>query len=190
MDWVSQQLGLLHLARPPWKTNMEVQITQPSTWIEDLWDNMFMKLQSQSCKNALFRVIGNMATVTDQECKINSHRAIKWKVLSNRKLYIHIEGSKNFPSNFISQDLDMCGGSYGWNHAAGAQVVSNARGSLPARSPCICIGFQSYLVIWKGNLISFQNVRMDLFQVLLLSQRHDTLSVELVGKQQNCSLRA
>ena len=153
MDWVSQQLGLLHLARPPWKTNTEVQITRPSTWIEDLWDNIFMKLQSQSCRNALFQGIGNMATVTDQERKIDSHRAIKWEVSSNLKLHDHIEGFMSFPSNFISQDLDMCGESYGWNHAAEAQVVSNARGSLPARSPCICISFQSYLVIWKGNLI-------------------------------------
>ena len=153
MDWTSQQLGLLHLARPPWKTNMEVWITRPSTWTEDLWDNIFMKPQTQSCNNALLRVIGNIATVTDQEYKIISHRAIKWKVSSNLTLNCHIEGSMRFPSNFISQDLDMCGGSYGWNHAAEAQVVSNARGSLSARSPCICIGFQSYLVIWKGNLI-------------------------------------
>ena len=151
MDWTDQQLAILHLARPPWKTNTEVQITRLSTWTEDLWDNIFMKPKTQSCKNATFQVTGNMATVTDQERKINSHRAIKWKVLSNQKLYSHIEGSISFPSNFISQDLDMCGGSYGWNHAAEAQVVFDARGSLPALSPCTHIGFWSYLVIWKAN---------------------------------------
>ena len=61
-----------------------------------------------------------MAAVTDQERKINSHRAIRWKVSSNLKLYGYIEGFISFLLNFISQDLDVCGGSYGWNHAAEA----------------------------------------------------------------------